>query len=133
MSRNDLAPYQIYVLQLMAQPADAQLSEYIWDADEIPLSLASFWTIAFTGLYRGTGDELLPGLSSDINEIDEKRRRAGAQGPEAMWTNAGLRDDPFWEEMRNLARLALKRRGITVTKPDPNPDTWYKLLPAELH
>jgi len=131
MNAPDIEPHQIYILQVMAQPADIQIDEYDWDSDEVPVAIANFWMIAFTDWYRGQGKQLLPNLADDIIAIDSKRHDASENGPDGIWTNDGLRNDPFWEDMRNLAKAALKHRGIQLLKPDPA--GWYDVLPEELH
>ena len=131
MSGTDLEPHQVYLLQIMAQPASVQIDQYDWDADQVPVGITNFWMIAFTGWYRGQGKQPLPNLADDIIAIDRMRAEASENGPEALWTNEALRHDPFWEEMRHLATKALQTRGLSTTKPDPA--KWYDVLPEELH
>ena len=129
---NDLEPHQIYLLQVMALPADVQMNEYLWDDDEVPLGIADSWMICFTGAYRsGMSDDPLPNLAADLIEINEKRHAAAIGSDDTIWTNDGLVNHPFWAEIRKMARTALDRRGIAPEKPDP--DGWYFVLPEELH
>jgi hypothetical protein len=128
---NELEPHQIYLLQIMALPANVQIEEYSWDADDVPVGITDFWMIAFTGWFRALGTELLPGFAPDIIEINNKLMKDDEGPDDTIWTNQGLVSHPFWKEIRSLSKEALMRRGIELEKPDPN--GWYLVLPEELH
>jgi hypothetical protein len=135
MNNKDLEDHHIYLLQIMAQPADVQINEYAWDADDVPVGIFSFWTIAFTGSYGNSFDRfdenILPGFDEDIVEIDQKRVSVVGLEDDYFWSNDALRNHPFWDDIRSRAKSALARRGIPLKKPDPN--GWYLVLPEELH
>lgn len=135
MTNTDQKAHHIYLLQIMAQPADVQINEYEWDADEVPVGIFNDWAIAFTGAYMnardGFDDSLLPGFDEDIVEIDQKRVSVIGLDDDDFWSNDALSNHPFWKDIRNRAKQALTRRGIPLEKPDPK--GWYLVLPEELH
>lgn len=135
--QHSLAPHQLYVLQLLALPADVQVKDFLYESDSVPDGLFIYWMIAFTRWYEIKGDTSLTcDFQEDIIELNDKLQKVywdeetwdEASG---IWSNDAFPSSPFWGEVRTRAQEILSNRGIELEKPDPS--GWYVVLPEDLH
>jgi len=131
VSNNNLKHYQVFVLQLMAQPADTLINDGRWNIDDIPLAIIQSWMTAFTDMETGGSYTLLPEFPEEVIEIDKLLRSRIDDGTAKNWKNSELKTEPMWAQIRNFAGQLLLSKEIPVDNPDPS--DWYAILPEELH
>ncbi len=131
MEKYDFAKHQIYVLQFIAQPADALLNDPRWKIDDIPFEIVRMWETAFTKMELEGNFDLLDDLPNEIAQINKLFCNIGDGPSDNVWKNNTLEYDSRWGEARSLAGKLLD--GNLISRLNPNPDHWFEILPEGLH
>jgi hypothetical protein len=98
-----------HAVQALAQPAKIQLElfpDFVCKVDELSLDFDNWWLCIRSreGLVTSQQRSLLA-------EIDEQLDRMSGKENSELWTEDALRENPWWEHIRDLARKTLSAFG----------------------
>lgn len=104
-----------HALQLLASPAQAQLSHFpagwVVLADEMALDF-DHWARCVSPYWK-----LSPGHRVQLSRLDDFLKEMSGSLHRDFWTDEALSSDPRWEQVRTLARAALVAFGWPIEIP----------------
>jgi hypothetical protein len=108
-----------HMLQLLAASAQEQIAHYApvelaaVAAEEMAQDFAN-WAEAVPTYWTLTEEQM-----ARLQMVQAALDHLATSGDEADWSNAALRNDPRWEEVRTLAQAALTSFKWTTEVPPP--------------
>lgn len=120
----------MWSVQALAAPADVQITlypDFVVKADELALDFENWYECARSILASGWSESQRAALAALDAKLGEMSR-GGAEFTADLWLESGLASDPNWQQVRELARAALRLFSWPVERPPGAPESrgaWY--------